>query len=36
MLSKKIVCLAVDDEPLALSILKKYRHCNSCKNTRLI
>jgi len=24
MLSKKIVCLAVDDEPLALSILKKY------------
>src|ERR1700712_377050 len=24
MPSKKIVCLAVDDEPLALSILKKY------------
>jgi DNA-binding LytR/AlgR family response regulator len=24
MLNKKIVCLAVDDEPLALSILKKY------------
>ncbi|MEJ0081365.1 MAG: response regulator [Puia sp.] len=24
MLNKKIVCLAVDDEPLALSLLKKY------------
>ena len=24
MLNKKIICLAVDDEPLALSILKKY------------
>jgi hypothetical protein len=24
MTTKKIICLAIDDEPLALSVLKKY------------
>ena len=30
MLNKKIICLAVDDEPLALSVLKKYIESVEC------